>query len=185
MAKVVSEGVGAFYQHYPKVAAIVTAQAKGKTNAMTVDRHTCLSLRPPLYGICVAPMRFTYQLIIDSKEFGINFLPFDAVELVHLIGSTAGGQMDKFQRFNIAQDKPVKTKVPILKAAYAAYECQLVDDKGYGDHRLLVGEIVAVHLLKEAFTAEETLDLAKVSPVLYLGRELYLTSAKDTVREIF
>ena len=179
MAKVIMEGVGAFYQHYPKIAVIVTAQAKGKDNAMTVDWHTSLSLNPPLYGIAVAPKRLTYQLITDSKEFGINFLPFEAAELVHLVGSTGGSYIDKFQRFNIARDQPVRTKVPILKAAYAAYECQLVDDRDYGDHRLLVGEIVAVHLLKEAFTPEETLDLDKVSPILYLGHELYLTTSKD------
>ncbi|MBA7702064.1 hypothetical protein ES703_110817 [subsurface metagenome] len=151
---------------------------------MTVDWHTSLSLSPPLYGICVVPGRFTYQLIIDSEEFGINFLPFETVDLVHLAGSTSGQQMDKFKRFNITRDQPIKTKVPILKAAYAAYECQLVDDRGYSDHNLLVGEIVAVHLLQEAFTPEETLDLDRVSPVLYLGHELYLTSSRDTVRHL-
>ena len=184
MTKVISEGVGTFYQHYPKVAIIVTAQARGKDNAMTVDWHTSLSLSPPLYGICIAPGRLTYRLIIDSKEFGINFLPFETVDLVHLVGSTGGQQMDKFKRFNITRDQPIKTKVPILQAAYAAYECQLVDDREYGDHRLLVGEIVAVHLRREAFTSEEILDLDKVSPVLYLGRELYLTSSRDTVRHL-
>jgi len=184
MAKVVSENVGAFHQHCPKVAAIVTAQFKGKANAMTVDWHTSLSLSPPLYGICVVPGRLTYQLIIDSEEFGINFLPFEAVELVHLVGSTGGRYIDKFQRFNITLEPPVKTKVPILEAAYAAYECQLVDDRDHGDHRLLVGEIVAVHWQQEAFTPEETLDLDKVNPVLYLGGELYLTSSKDTVRHL-
>ncbi len=184
MTKVISEGVGVFNQHYPKVAVIVTAQAKGKENAMTVDWHTSLSLNPPLYGICVVPGRFTYQLIIDSKEFGINFVSFETVDLVHLVGSTGGQQIDKFQRFNITRDQPVKTKVPILKAAYAAYECRLVDDRDYGDHNLLVGEIVAVHLLQEAFTPEEILDLDKVSPVLYLGDELYLTSSRDTVRHL-
>ena len=184
MPKAISENVGAFYQHHPKLAAIITAQAGGKRNAMTVDWHTSLSLRPPLYGICVVPGRFTYQLIIDSREFGINFLPFEAVELVHLVGSTAGRHMDKFQTFNIATDRPAKTQVPILQAAYAAYECQLVDDKNYGDHTLLVGEIVAVHWLREVFTPQEMLDLDKVSPILYLGHEFYLTSARDTLHEI-
>ena len=79
-------------------------------------------------------------------------------------------------------DKPIKTAAPILKTAYAAYECRLVDDREYGDHRLLVGEIAAVHLLEEAFAPEEVIDLDKVSPVLYLGHELYVTTSKDTVR---
>ncbi|MBA7519937.1 FMN reductase (NADH) RutF [subsurface metagenome] len=179
MAKVINEDTGAFSQHYPRVPVVVTAQAGGRDNAMAAAWHTCISFKPPLYGVSISPKRFTYQLIADSKEFGVNFLPLAKAELVASVGGSTGYKIDKFLRFNIARDKPLKTAVPILKAAYAAYECKLVDDKGYGDHRWLVGEIVAVHWLREAFTPEETLDLEKVSPVLYLGHELYLTTSKD------
>ena len=182
MAKVIREGIGEFYQHYPRVVAIVTAQAKGKDNAMAAAWHTPISFNPPLYGVSISPKRFTYQLIVASKEFGVNFLPFEAADLAASVGGSSGEAIDKFQRFNIAKDKSVGTAVPILKAAYAAYECKVVDDKGYGDHRWLVGEIVAIHLLKENFTPDEVIDLDKVSPLLYLGREHYLTIAKDTVR---
>ena len=116
MDKVITEDIGALYQHYPRVAVVVTAQAKGRDNAMAVAWHTCISFKPPLYGVSIAPKRFTYQLIADSKEFGVNFLPFAEAE----------------------------------------------------------------HLLREVFTPEETLDLDKVSPILYLGHELYLTASKDT-----
>jgi len=182
MAKVISEDIGAYYYHFPAVATIVTAQARGRENAMAVAWHTSISFNPPLYGISISPKRFTYQLIVDSKEFGVNFLPFEQAGLVASVGGSKGAEIDKFRQFDIARDKPVKTAVPILKAAYAAYECKLVDDKGYGDHRLLVGEIVAVHLLKEAFAPEETLDLAKVSPTLYLGSERYLTVSRETIK---
>ncbi|MDH5695741.1 MAG: flavin reductase family protein [Dehalococcoidia bacterium] len=184
MAKVISEDIGAYSHHYPRVATIVTAQAKGKENAMAVAWHMSISFNPPLYGVSISPKRFTYQLIADSKEFGVNFLPFEQAELVASVGGSKGAEIDKFRQFNIAKEKPVKTAVPILEAAYAAYECQLVDDKAYGDHRLLVGEIVAVHLLKEAFTPEETLDLAKINPVLYLGNERYLTVSRETTRHL-
>ena len=180
MNKVITEDIGAFSQHYPKIAVVVTAQAGGRDNAMAVAWHTSISFKPPLYGVSISPNRFTYQLIVDSKEFGVNFLPMAKAELVASTGGSKGYEIDKFHRFNIAWDKPVKTAVPILKDAYAAYECKLVDNRGYGDHRWLVGEIVAVHLLREAFTPEETLDLEKISPILYLGHELYLTTSKET-----
>ena len=184
MAKVISEDIGAFSQHYPRVAVIVTAQAKGKANAMAVAWHLVISVNPPLYGVSIAPKRFTYELIADSKEFGVNFLPFEMAELAASVGGSSGREMDKFQKFNIALDKPVKTTVPILKDAYAAYECKLVDDKLYGDHRLLVGEIVAVHWREEAFSPEGTLDLDRINPALYLGRDIYLTTTKDKVRRL-
>ncbi len=184
MAKVISEGAGEFYQHYPRVVAIVTAKAKERDDAMAVAWHTAISYSPHLYGVSIAPKRFTYQLIIDSKEFGVNFLPFEAAELIASVGGSKGAEIDKFQQFKIARDKPLKTSVPILGAAYAAYECKLVDDRRHGDHQWLVGEVVAVHWLKEVFTPEETLDLAKVSPVLYLGQEFYTTTTKDAVRNL-
>lgn len=184
MTRVISEDVGRFSQHYPKLATVVTAQAKGKENAMTVAWHTSVSFKPPLYGVSISPKRFTYQLINDSKEFAVNFLPLEAAELIASIGGSGGHEIDKFQRFNIAKTKPVKTAVPILEAAYAAYECKLVDDRGYGDHRWLVGEIVAVHLSEPSFTRQGILDLDKVSPALYLGDEHYLTAARDTIRRL-
>ena len=182
MAKVISEGVGEFYQHYPRVACVVTAHAKEKDNAMAAAWHSSISRSPPLYGVSISPNRFTYQLITESREFGVNFLPFETAELVASVGGSDGQTIDKFQRFNIARDRSVKTAVPILTAAYIAYECRLVDDKGYGDHRWLVGEIVAVHMAKEIFTPEETLDLDKISPTMYLGGNFYCTAAKDTIR---
>jgi len=151
---------------------------------MAVAWHAPISLQPPLYGVSISPKRFTYQLIADSKEFGINFLPFEAAELVASVGGSKGSEVDKFQRFNIAKNKPVMTAVPILEAAYAAYECQLVDDRSYGDHRWLVGEIVAVHWLEEVFTPDEVIDLDKVSSILYLGNELYVTTSRDTIRSL-
>jgi len=166
------------------LATIVTAQAEGKENAMAAAWHTSVSFRPPLYGILVSPKRFTYQLIIASKEFGVNFLPFEAAELIASVGGSGGQLIDKFERFNITKRKPVKTSVPILDAAYAAYECTLIDDRGYGDHRWLVGEIVAVHMKEEVFAAEGTINLDKVSPALYLGDEHYLTAAKETMRRL-
>ena len=184
MAKVTNEGAGKFNCNYPTLAVIVTAQANGKKNAMTVAWHASISFNPPLYGVSISPKRFTYQLIVDSKEFGVNFLPLEQAEIAASVGGCRGQEVDKFQRFNIATEKPLKTAVPVLKAAYAAYECKLVDDRDYGDHRWLVGEVVAVHRLEEMFSPEERLDPDKVSPLLYLGNELYLTEAKDTVRKL-
>jgi len=182
--RITSEEPGAFFQHRPVVATIVTTHARGKDNALAIGLHTLVSFNPPMCGIAIIPKRFTYQLITESKEFGVNFLPFEEVKLVCDVGSSTGRKIDKFQKFDIAKDKSVKTAVPILKNAYAAYECKLVDDRLYGDHRWLVGEIVAVHWLKEGYTPENTLDLDKVSPILFLGRNVYLTTSKDSARSV-
>ena len=185
MIKITIENVGGFSQHYPKVAVIVTASAGGKDNAMTAAWHSSISIDPPLYGVSISPQRFTYQLITDSKEFGLNFIAWEKVSLAAWVGGISGREIDKFQLFNIEKEKPLKAKVPILKDAYAAYECKLVDSKTYGDHIWFVGEIVAVHFLEEAFSSEKILDLDKIKPLLYLGLEgFYATTDKDSLQYI-
>ncbi len=176
--------MGNFSQHYPRVACAVTAHARGRDNAMTAAWHTSLSVNPPLYGVAIAPKRFTYQLIMESREFGVNFLPFAAAELLASIGGSRGGELDKFHCFAIARGEAVKTAVPILEDAYAVYECRLVDDRDYGDHRWLVGEIVATHVREESFTADGILNLEDISPALYLGQELYATTAAASLRSL-
>jgi flavin reductase (DIM6/NTAB) family NADH-FMN oxidoreductase RutF len=184
MPKIVTEDIGKFGQHNPKVAVIVTASARGRDDAMTAAWHSSISFKPPLYGIAVSPKRFTYQLITESREFGVNFIPSAKASLAASIGGTSGHQMDKFGRFNIQKERPLKTTAPILKDAYAAYECKLVDSKPYGDHIWVVGEIVAVHFLEEAFTPAEILDLDKIKPLLYLGSDFYASTDKNSIRFI-
>jgi flavin reductase (DIM6/NTAB) family NADH-FMN oxidoreductase RutF len=158
MAKVSIEGAGKFSHHYPKVATIVTVHATGKDNAM--------------------------ELMLEAKEFGVNFMPIEKAELVASVGGISGREVDKFQRWGIEKDKPLKTSVPILRDAYACYECKLVDHTTYGDHVWVVGEILATHFEEELFTEGQALNLERVSPALFMGNELYTIPAKDNIRNL-
>lgn len=181
MSRIVTEDIGKFSQHYPKLVVIVTASAGGRDDAMTVAWHSSISLRPPIYGVAVTSKRFTYQLIKESQEFGINFIPSEKASLAAAVGGTSGQQVDKFERFNIQKEKPLTTTTPILRDAYAAYECKLLDSKPYGDHIWIVGEIVAVHFCEEAFTSAQVLNPDKLKPLLYLGSDYYASIDKDSV----
>lgn len=184
MKKTVSDSTGAFYQHYPRVAVVVTASAGGRNNAMSIAWHTSISKNPPLFGISVSPNHFTYKLITESKQFGVNFMPDDKAELVAALGGSKGSQIDKFFAFSVKKDESLKTKVPILNFAYAAFECRLVDDRLYGDHKLLVGEVIAVHYAEEVFMENGVLDIEKISPTLYMGGEIYLNTKGGSVRTL-
>jgi len=56
-----------------------------------------------------------------------------------------------------------------------------IRDRPYGDHIWMVGEIVAVHFLEEAFTQAEVLDLDKIKPLLYIGSDYYASADKNSV----
>ncbi|MDZ4246369.1 MAG: flavin reductase family protein [Dehalococcoidia bacterium] len=176
------EGAGNYHYHFPSSAVIVTARHEGKENAMTAAWHAPFSFSPPYYGVLISPRRFTFQLINSSRQFGINFMPLEQAELAAAVGGSKGAEVNKFEKYNIKKDSPVKTSVPIIKTAYAAYECSLVDSKTYGDHELFVGEIVAVHFDQKAFPGKG-LDLSSgVAPLLYLGGENYSSTDKNITR---
>jgi len=184
MDKKSTEGVGVFAQHYPRVAVIITSRNQDKTNAMTAAWHMPVSFDPPLFAVAISPKRCTYRLIGASKEFAVNFMPATRAEEVVAVGGSDGESLDKLRTFRLSLDRPSRTLVPILRDAYAAYECRLVDDRLYGDHQLLVGEVVAVHWQKKAFMDDGSLDFAKVSPLLYFGNEHYLSTAGCAISTI-
>ncbi len=178
------EGAAGFHHHYPKLAVIVTSHANGKDNAMAVAWLSSVSQNPPLIGIAVTSRRFTYEQIMQSNEFGINFMALEKAELVAGTGGCSGRDVDKFQRFNLEKDQPLVTNVPVLKAAYAVYECKLVDHHTYGDHEWLVGEVMATHYESEGFTNAGHLNLEAVNPALYMSAELYHTTDAHSKRHL-
>jgi flavin reductase (DIM6/NTAB) family NADH-FMN oxidoreductase RutF len=187
MPKILKEKVGDMLEqlhYYPKNTAFITSHWKGRDNVMPSTWNTPVSVNPPLYGVTISPSGFTYQLIVKSKEFGVNFLTFQQVKLAAATGGCSGSEVDKFQRFAIDTEKAVKTAVPILKDAYVSYECKVVDEKDFGDHRFFIGEIVAVHFETEVFTAREQLDMNMINPILYIGRDVYLTTAGHTTKKL-
>jgi flavin reductase (DIM6/NTAB) family NADH-FMN oxidoreductase RutF len=184
MVKSNMPGCGNFYHHYPIHAAIITAQFEGKKGIMAAAWHAPISHTPPLFGVSLAPKRYTYKLIEKAKEFAINFLSFDKAELVVSVGSVSGAEVDKYKKLGIETEKPIKTTAPILKDAYAAYECLLIDGREYGDHIWIVGEIVATHFDKALFTSDETVDLNRISPVLYMGADRYTIPSSADLKVI-
>lgn len=184
MPKISVEGTAGFHHHYPRVANIVTCHAQGRDNAMAVAWHSSISMNPPLIGVSIAPKRYTYELIMESKEFGINFLSIEKAELIAGTGGCPGKNIDKFDRFNLGKVPSLKTNAPILKDAYAAYECKLFSSHTIGDHEWFIGEVVATHYDEEAFTSAGHLNLATINPALFIGAELYYTTDVASKRHL-
>jgi flavin reductase (DIM6/NTAB) family NADH-FMN oxidoreductase RutF len=182
MLKAVAEDIGAYYQHYPRTAAIVTACQSGRKNALAVAWHCPVSFKPALYGISLAPKRFTYHMISESREFGINFVPYDKASVIAALGGSSGSFTDKFSVFNIGVDRAVKTEVPVLSDAYAVYECKVVENRMLGDHAWIVGEVLAVHVAENVFNNKGVIELDTVKPALYLGADMYCTADKVSSR---
>ena len=184
MLKVVAEDPGLFYQHYPRAAAVVTVTSEGRKNALAIAWHCSISFKPPIYGISVSPKRYSYNMILQSKQFAINFLPFEKVELIAALGGSSGSFTDKFTEFNLLEDQALKLDVPILKDAYAAYECAVLESRVFGDHAWIIGEVKATHVAEDLLRDDGVLALDRLRPALYLGGDIYCSTDKDTVKHL-
>ena len=179
MTKIVQTEVDSYYFGYPAGAAILTCSSNGRNNAMSLAWHTTVSLKPLQYGVLVSPKSFSHGLIVESEEFAINFMPIKSAKLVAMIGGCSGRDIEKFSEFQIATAPGSVIDVPVLDSAYASYECKVIDRQTYADHDLFVGTVAAVHWDRSNFRDDGTLDLDRVSPIMYLGEDQYTTATKS------
>lgn len=184
MRKVETDNMGNLYHYYPAVAIIVTANVVGRMAAMAAAWNMPISHTPPIYCVAVSPKRYTYQAIVGSGEFAVNFLPFGQIELIERIGANSSREVDKFREFGIETEKAEKISAPIMKAAYATYECKMIDHRPYGDHELIAGDVVAVHYDTDAFNEDGTLNAEVVKPALYLGGDRYTGISSESPRHL-
>lgn len=184
MPMIRTEHAGGFYHFYPKLATVVTVRAGEKRNALAIAWGCPVSREPPIYGVSISPKRYSHGLILEAGEFAVNFLPLEARELIAAVGRTSGWELDKFERFEIEVEQPLKLSAPIIGQAYAAYECKLLEHRTWGDHDWFVGRIVAVHQEEEAFSSEGMVEFDRVSPALYLGSDFYLEMERRAIHRV-
>jgi flavin reductase (DIM6/NTAB) family NADH-FMN oxidoreductase RutF len=140
---------------------------------MAAGWHSYISIKPPMYGIAVAPERYTHHLIRNSGFFGVNFLPGERSESIQQVGVATGHEQDKLSDFGLDYEDGLTANVPILVEAYVAYECSLVDVQSYGDHDWFVGTITQFYRDEDLFLENGLPNLARLEIPLYLGRSEY------------
>lgn len=184
MPKTMMDGVGKFSRHYPMNVAIVTTRTENDQDAMAAAWHSTVSFNPPLYGVSIASKRHTHDLILEGKKFGICFIPKEKGEISAQTGGVSGRDVDKFERFGLALEEESGLDLPILKDAYAAYECRLHSHHELGDHVWFVGEVLFTHFDEEVFDERQMIRLEKVTPTLYLGFDHYLFPTEHEVKHL-
>jgi flavin reductase (DIM6/NTAB) family NADH-FMN oxidoreductase RutF len=178
----ITTNVTNFYHFYPCLVTLVGARRGDKINFMAAAWNVGLSFQPPLFGVSIAPKRFTHQMIVDTGEFTCNFLPMVEIETIHGTGRVSGRDYDKVELFSIPLEPPRIITCPTIASAYAAYECRLVHRYPVGDHDLFVGEVVAVHSRPEVLQKNGLLDPEQIEFAMYLGSNTYISTAATSVQ---
>ncbi|ADU28605.1 flavin reductase family protein [Evansella cellulosilytica] len=170
---------------YPGLVALVTAKHESTQNIMAAGWHSYISYDPAIYGVAVAKERFTHHLIKNSESFAINFIPAEFAHYIEGSGKLTGANGDKFTTLKIDWKSGETVNSPILKDAYVAYECKVIDMQTYGDHDWIVGKITKFHKDSTKFTDKGLPNFSAVELPIYLGQSKYIIANQSTtVKEV-
>lgn len=171
---------GKFYYFYPQAVAFVGV----RTNIMPAAWHTPLSADPPLYGVVISPKRYTYELLLAETGFTVNFLDLQHAGIAAGTGSCSGRDVKKLEEFGLHYTRGENANGPVLEDAYAVYECERVEVRDHGDHALFVGRITLLHYDKERASSGQIVNELVSRPLLYFGKDRYLTIAPETLKVV-
>jgi flavin reductase (DIM6/NTAB) family NADH-FMN oxidoreductase RutF len=119
---------------------------------LTINSFSSISLEPPLVMAAVAHNCTALDHFGSSGFFAVNILREEHLDLSVRFAQLPEG------RFNGVAWREGSTGAPMLEGALAVIECRMVDSVDVGDHRVLIGEVVAV-------------DVGEGRPLLFFGSE--------------
>ncbi len=134
----------------PCSVVILSASADNSQGAMTATAMY-VSQVPPLIAVSVSKTFATYQLIEKSKEFAINVIADNQLDLAQKFGSVHGYEVDKFREFGIATESSSKIGTPLVSGCFANIECQVKSSLWdvEGNHAIYIGEVVGFKMNDE------------------------------------
>jgi len=131
---------------FAESVAVVTVKKGDTLNAMTAAWAVPVSHQPTLVVIHVAPQRYSHDLVMEAKEFGLSILADDQTDVSQHAGTVSGRRVDKFASGLLRQKAPKIIATPVLEGCAATMECKLEKAISMGDHTIFVGRVVALEV---------------------------------------
>jgi len=125
---------------------LVSVEHERKKNIISIGMFAFFSGKPTLVGIGVAPARYSFELVRQSREYVVNVVDDKLMEAVRICGEKSGREVDKFELTKLTPVQGVRVKAPLIQESPVSIECEVVKEVEVGDHVWFVGEVLAVHI---------------------------------------
>ncbi len=134
----------------PCSVVILSTSADNSQGAMTATAMY-VSQVPPLIAVSVSKAFATYQLIEKSKEFAINVIADNQLDMAQKFGHVHGYEIDKFKEFGIATESASKIGAPLVSGCFANIECRVKSSLWdvEGNHTIYISEVVSFKVNSE------------------------------------
>lgn len=124
------------------VSVIATDGPAGRAG-LTVSSLASLCMEPPSVILCIHEQSNALQVIEANGVFVANVLAHDQSG----VSDAFAGQVPAFRddKFACAAWGVAQSGAPVLAGALMSFDCRLAAHHAYGTHRIVVGEVTAVH----------------------------------------
>lgn len=140
-----------------------------QVNLMTASWVGVVSKTPATLAVSLNKSRKTYANIRERGEFVVNMVPASLTVEADFCGIRSGHKEDKPSCCDFHFQPAEQVAVPLLMESPLNLECKLVREIEIGDYHLLLGEILQVHAVEDAFADDGSIDTRYFDPLVYLG----------------
>jgi flavin reductase (DIM6/NTAB) family NADH-FMN oxidoreductase RutF len=135
---------------------------------MTASWVSLVSKTPPTIAISLHYGRQSYVNIQQSGVFTVNVIPGDQVVAGDYCGLVSGRDVDKLAATDLTPTAALHVVAPILAESPLNLECRVTNEVAIGDYRLILGEVLEIHIASAA-CHDNGYDAAVIDPLVYLG----------------
>lgn len=168
----------------PRIAVLITSiDEKGRVNAAPFSFVMPVSIEPPLLAFACAPERDTFFNIIETKEFVVNLPSREILQKLWKCSEKFPRGVNELEKASLTEEKSKEVRPPRIKECFAWFECKLTFHKEFGDHVLILGEVVDADIKNPSFLKPNgNLDVGKVKPLFHLGKEEFSIPSEEVLK---
>jgi len=126
----------------PGPVVLLTTSSRDRPNVMTLSWLTMVEFEPPLVACVVSNRDYSFGLLKQSGECGINIPSAELAGKVVAVGNSTGRDTDKFQAFGLTPKKAALVAAPLIAECYASLECRVYDSRMVAKYGLFILEVV-------------------------------------------
>lgn len=156
------------------VVMVSCASRKLRPNIITVAWAGTVCSDPPMVSVSIRPERFSYELILNTKEFVVNLVSRSMLKACDYCGVKSGRDEDKFAACNLrAQAVPGLRYAPAIAESPLYLACRVEQVIALGSHAMFVGEVVSVGAQDAILMPDGRLALDQADLVAYAHGNYY------------
>lgn len=124
------------------VCVVTCLDAAGRPTGMTASSVTPLGLSPPSLLLCVGLGADVLPDLRREARYGVHVLHSGQEDLAWAFAMDGAAKRERIDALDLPWRQPLVSP-PLMDGAYAWFDCRLRDELNGGDHRILIGEILA------------------------------------------